>query len=284
MLIKHSRLFDEGDAGGSGEGTGGETGGKPGEAGEGGSKGGTGEPQKVTLPDSVDGWNKFYTEQKTAWDKQITDNKKTIGDQGNEIGGLRKNAELGESLNNGMESNPEKMLEALAKDYNLNIKFDDGKTGTEGEDIKSIFSAMKDGSMDAGDAASKFEKIMTDKVENQTNTANAPILKAMIEQNMANKYDDWDKLADERKTMGLQMNAMPTNEIAHLLYRIKKMPDITNEAEQRGYDKAMSDISKKIREGHSPGGSYKPTPKEKTDGKQDVQNVLKILTSKRKTG
>jgi len=184
----------------------------------------------------------------------------------------RANSKMGNKLNTwstieqGFKMNPEGTLKALAERFNVKLPEEKplGASGEQGDsnlnDLLDRLHKGEDVGKEIGEALTKRDHAVVAQAVGQVN----PILKAIQEEGLHKKYPDYDDHAEARAELNLRVKArvMSEDERDHLAVRGLVMPQALNESFDRGYQKALDDVSRKNAAGlGGGGGSGKPEPK-----------------------
>ncbi|MDD5459027.1 MAG: hypothetical protein PHF37_06520 [Phycisphaerae bacterium] len=215
--------------------------------------------------------------------KEIAKFKKMFGDSQNELGKFRKTAEKHQTLLSGLKDSPEKTIAALAKEYGVGIKLAAEKAEAEetAKDLEGLIDEINRGAGDpkklAGQLKASIAALVKAETVESSKTA-LTLVDKMAEQQLASTYKDWDNLADDREAIKLKVitGKISNHELYHLAAKVQHFPKALQEAEKIGYEKAVKELSEKIRKQMGPGAArYMP---EKGDKKEpNIDNVLDYI-------
>lgn len=185
----------------------------------------------------------------TELQEQITGLKKTMGDQGNEIGEYKKTAALNKqqmdtdaAFMGQLKTNPAETLKSLGVAAGLTVTTPSAELTTTGDQ--------------AADQAAQTDAIVKKALAEHMGPVNV-MMSTVQESHLATKYgESWDTLAGVRNSnlIRLQSNQIPMSEVAHMVSEYERMPQHLEAAELRGREKYRAELEKKAG-GHLPDGT-----------------------------
>lgn len=194
---------------------------------------------------------------------------KKLGKQSGQINELRQIQEL-------TKNNPKGLMEMIAKNAGIKFNFDEGVT-----DIKDLFSE----DLSSEEKQVKFKEFLKARDSQSAQNLISQIdekVRPFLEAQMKTKYPDWDANADQRYELlsNIKSGSVSLEEVAHLVHQARSIPDAIKAAEKTAYDKAVADISKKLKETYGDFGSFDggPNKKKMDEEKAQLENVLSIMT------
>jgi len=189
----------------------------------------------------------------TELQEQVAGLKKTVGDQGNQIGDFKKS-------------------EALSKqELDTNRAFMDQLKKTPAETLKSLglaagltVTAPNTEPTVTGDPAvdqtAQINAIVSKALADNMGPVNS-VIDAVQETHLAAKYGDaWDDLNQIRNSnmVRLQSNQLPMSEVAHMVSEFERFPQHIAAAKQQGREEYRAELEKKANEHLSDGTGQEP--------------------------
>lgn len=181
--------------------------------------------------------------------EKITSLKKTMGDQGNEIGEYKKTAALNKqqmdtdaAFMGQLKQSPAETLKSLGLAAGLTVTAPSAEPTTTGDA--------------AADQAAQTDAIVKKALAEHMGPVNA-IMSTVQESHLAAKFGDaWDELAGVRNSnlIRLQSNQIPMSEVAHMVSEFERMPQHLAAAKLEGREDLRAELEKKAGQ-HLPDGS-----------------------------
>jgi hypothetical protein len=209
------------------------------------------------------------TKERSEFETKFNDITKKLGTQSQEVGALRKIQEIA-------KQRPKEFIAELAKEHGVDVKFaDDDK------------SSLKD-AYDADDPA-RLESIINMRIQNEVAKVRAelnPQIEAQFENNMRQKYADFDNLAETRGMLQAKVQAkqLPYTELFHLASQAVHLPEVLAAAEAAGRDKYIKELQSKGKDAHAAGGEQPNNPgapAKELGTKEDVIAAVRMLKKHR---
>lgn len=229
----------------------------------GGADDGDNEPAFESLEDANAKYKELMGQLSEATEKNKTLSSK-LGKQGEQVGTLKR-------LQSLMEQNPQGMIEEIAKQAKLNVRFGESNDDIDLEDILE--------SQDGERLQALIDKRAEQKVSAMQKEL-APQFERLFSESMKQKYPDFEDLADDRQTLASKVlsKEITQQELLHLAAQGARMPEVLAAAEKRGREKYIKELKDKTHANYPDGGG--PTqPKEHDPADRDY--LMKVLSDMR---
>ena len=198
--------------------------------------------------------------------------KKTIGDQGNQIGDFKKSSALTEQeLNTSrafmdqLKKSPAETLKSLGLAAGLTVSAPSAEPATTGDP--------------AADQAAQINAIVQKALAENMGPINT-VASTVQEAHLATKYGDaWDELAQIRNSnqVRLQSNQIPMSEVAHMISEYERFPKHLAAAKLEGREDYRKELADKAGQ-HLPDGSGQE-PHKIPESEQTPSHAAKKLAS-----
>lgn len=171
----------------------------------------------------------------TELETKHTDLTSKMGRQSREVGLLRQ-------IEQELRVNPEKALQTIAKAKGLDITFGAGKPQVDLE------KQMSEGT--AAEQANGINETVNKAVQDALRTHVLPHLQALGEVDNANKYADWDDMADTRQTLSHAVNVgqMTQEQLTHHAAQGFHLSEALTAAKEEGKAELRAELARKNEE------------------------------------
>lgn len=161
---------------------------------------------------------------------------KNVGKQSKTVGDLR--AQLRK-----IEDDPEGFIETLAKKRGIKVRVNQDDPDADLEKVLESGDEDKIAEFRRKNREQRTEKSIIDRVLDKV----SPALKTIRESQLAQRFNDWDDLTDDRRDLStaLVTGTITMDEGLHYMVRGMRLPEILNEAKAKAVEEYKESLGKK---------------------------------------